>query len=267
MDALQAHDEWRAARHAYVSAPVGNIALVGYQSVFADREPVEEWPAQTYRLNREEGVHIVADGAAGVRVDGELIDGDVFVGRLRGNGKPLLTWQAQAIDVFSLDGSDYELRRYDSQAEALSDFVGIDTYPYDPALAMTGQLRPYEQTATMAWAYTRESDSGHTKQVPGLLAVTLAGEDVELLAFRDHDALVLTFSDSTTGAESYAPGRFLKLDAPGADGVVAVDFNRTIIPPCGFSSFYSCPLPPAQNRLKVPVRAGERRVQWKSERH
>lgn len=166
-----------------------------------------------------------------------------------------------------LDGTDYELRRYDADAPGLDNFIAIEYYPYDPALVLTGALRAYETTATVPWAYTREADQGHTKQVPGLLGLTIGDTEVELLAFADNGVLVLTFADSTTGAESYAPGRFLKLDLPGADGVVEVDFNRTIIPPCGFSDFYSCPLPPRQNRLTVPIRAGEKSVSWTRPRH
>lgn len=109
----------------------------------------------------------------------------------------------------------------------------------------------------------KEVDSGRPKSVPGVVAVTLPdGSTTELTAFKDGAELVLVFADGTTGAEWYAPGRFLRIPASDGDADVIVDFNHAFIPPCGFSDFYSCPLPPPENRMTIPVRAGERRAMW-----
>ncbi|MEI2775114.1 MAG: DUF1684 domain-containing protein [Tetrasphaera sp.] len=106
------------------------------------------------------------------------------------------------------------------------------------------------------------ADSGHAKSVPGRLCVDVGGAAYDMTIFADGDSLVLVFADATTGAESYAPGRFLRMDPPGRDGVLTVDFNLAFVPPCGFSDFYSCPIPAPQNRLPLPIRAGEQRVRW-----
>lgn len=74
---------------------------------------------------------------------------------------------------------------------------------------------------------------------------------------------MLVFADGTTGDETYAPGRFLRLPDPSPDGEIEVDFNYAIVPPCGFSDYYSCPIPPPQNRIVVPVTAGEKKAIWK----
>lgn len=259
--------QWREARHAYVTAPTGNLALVDYQAVTEAAEPVRDWPATVRRVAGEAGVRIVAAAADQVLADGAPIDGEVFVARLGGDGRPLISWGTQSADAFSLDGSDYELRFYDSASDGLENFDGIEYYDYDPGLVVPAILKPYETTGVVPWEFTRASDTGHTKRVPGVLALELRGEQFELLAFLDNDVLVLTFADGTTGKESYAPSRFLKLDPPGPDGALVADFNLAIIPPCGFSNFYSCPLAPLQNRLTVPVRAGEKIVRWKRPRY
>jgi uncharacterized protein (DUF1684 family) len=76
-------------------------------------------------------------------------------------------------------------------------------------------------------------------------------------AARDDDRLFVPFSDLTSGAESYAAGRFMDLDRTGT-GIYEVDFNRAYHPYCYYNPTWECPLPPVENRLKVPIRAGER---------
>jgi uncharacterized protein len=96
----------------------------------------------------------------------------------------------------------------------------------------------------------------------GTLAFTLKGQPLTLTAFADvADAqlrrLFVPFGDLTSGSETYQGGRYLDLDRTGS-GVYDLDFNRAYHPYCVFDSKYECPVPPRENRLKVPVRAGEK---------
>lgn len=254
------YERWREWRHAYVTSPTGNLALVGYQPVTTEPMAVEGMPVTVRPA--DDGVCASATGADDVDVDGVRLDGETYVDRLRGDGTPIVSCGSRAFDVFSLDGTDYELRLYDCAADTLSRFANIDAYPYNPEYVLDGRFRAYDQTTDVAWDFTRSSDAGHAKRVPGEVEVELDDKTYGLLAFLDGPALVLVFADGTTGPESYAPGRFLRLPLPDDQGRVTVDFNRSIIPPCGFSTSYSCPLPPPQNRVDAPVRAGERRVVW-----
>lgn len=267
-DALAAYAAWQADRHAYVTSPTGNLALVAYQPVTETAEPIDEgFPADVARTGDErEGVLVTPhEGAYGaLTVDGEPINGPTFVARLRADGTPITRWEGKSFDVFSLDGSDYELRIYDRDAATLADFAGIETYPYDPSLILTATYEAYDATDEVPWDFTRSTDSGHLKKVPGIVRVSVDGVDYGLIAFADSGNLVLVFADGTTGTESYAPGRFLKMALPDAAGELVVDFNTTFVPPCGFSDFYSCPVPPPQNRIAAPIRAGEKRVTWHS---
>jgi uncharacterized protein (DUF1684 family) len=70
--------------------------------------------------------------------------------------------------------------------------------------------------------------------------------------------LFLIFSDGTSGEETYGAGRFLYTDLP-KDGRTVVDFNKAYNPPCAFTPYATCPLPPKQNELPVAVRAGEKK--------
>jgi uncharacterized protein (DUF1684 family) len=96
----------------------------------------------------------------------------------------------------------------------------------------------------------------------GSLEFTLKGQPLKLTAFvevgaRDLNHLFVPFMDLTSGTETYPGGRYLDLDR-NATGIYEIDFNRAYFPYCVYSPRYECPYPPAENRLSVPIRAGER---------
>ena len=70
----------------------------------------------------------------------------------------------------------------------------------------------------------------------------------------------MPFTDLTSGAETYAAGRYLELDRT-ATGIYTIDFNRAFHPYCYYNDTYDCPYPPPSNRLPTPVRAGEKLAQ------
>jgi uncharacterized protein (DUF1684 family) len=96
----------------------------------------------------------------------------------------------------------------------------------------------------------------------GTLEFALKGQPLKLTAFvevgaANVDHLFVPFADMTTGTETYAAGRYLDLDR-NATGIYIVDFNRAYFPYCYYNPTWECPYPPSENRLKVPIRAGER---------
>lgn len=104
--------------------------------------------------------------------------------------------------------------------------------------------------------------TGQTSQQPllGTLVFRLHGRTHRLDAVGEGtNKLFILFADETNVTQTYGSGRFLYADLPGADGLTTVDFNQSINPPCAFTPFATCPLPPKQNRLAVAVRAGEKR--------
>lgn len=101
---------------------------------------------------------------------------------------------------------------------------------------------------------------GEVEDVPlaGTAIFTHQGKEYRLDATREGDKLFFVFGDLTNRTETYGAGRFLYTDAP-AGGRVTLDFNRAYNPPCAFTPYATCPLPPKQNKLPVRVDAGERR--------
>ncbi len=106
----------------------------------------------------------------------------------------------------------------------------------------TGKLRPYARVGTLAF--------------------TLHGQRMTLTAFfevgsQNAQRLFVPFADLTSGTETYPAGRYMELD-PTATSIYIVDFNAAYNPYCYYNAAYDCPFPPSENRLKTPVRAGER---------
>ena len=95
----------------------------------------------------------------------------------------------------------------------------------------------------------------------GSLEFSLKGQPLKLTAFlevgADPSHLFVPFSDLTSGTETYTAGRFMDLNRNGT-GIYEMDFNRAYIPYCYYNPTYECPYPPRENRLDIPIRAGER---------
>jgi uncharacterized protein (DUF1684 family) len=149
------------------------------------------------------------------------------------------------------------LRVKDTEAPALQDFNGLDYFPTDPAWRVTGQLHPAEPGATMA--VPDIVGDVLAEATPGVVAFELGGVEHRLHALEAQPGhLWLVFGDATNGAETYGGGRFLVTGPVRPDNSVEVDFNLAYNPPCVFSPFATCPLPPDGNRLPVRIEAGER---------
>ena len=94
----------------------------------------------------------------------------------------------------------------------------------------------------------------------GKVRFEVDGEPAELTLFSSPDMhdLFVPFRDATSGSETYGAGRYLEVDPPASDGTVVVDLNYAYNPYCAYNPDWSCPIPPAENRLTVAIRAGER---------
>jgi uncharacterized protein len=141
-----------------------------------------------------------------------------------------------------------------------AELLPLAYFPIDPDYNVPAALKP-SPDRTVFEMPTSAGGADKFRRV-GTLEFTLKGQSMKLTAFapaaaRTDDRLFVPFSDLTSGAETYAAGRFLDLDRT-ATGIYEVDFNRAYHPYCYYNPTWECPLPPIENRLKVPIRAGER---------
>ena len=142
-------------------------------------------------------------------------------------------------------------------ADRKSQFLPLSYYPVNESYHVVAALTP----ATDRVEIMMPTSSGQLRRMVriGSLSFTLNGQPMTLAAFteNDLDRLFVPFSDLTAGSETYGAGRFLDLDRTGTN-LYELDFNRAYIPYCYYNASFECPLPPRENRLQVPVRAGER---------
>jgi uncharacterized protein len=154
-------------------------------------------------------------------------------------------------------GERYAVRMWDSNAETLQNFKGIDRFPVSPRWKIEARWEPYAspkaiKVASVIPGYLEDYT------VPGAAVFSIGGHEYKLEPVGSgSETLFFIFADATNGKETYGAGRFLYSDPP-KDGKVIIDFNKAINPPCAFTPYATCPLPPASNSLPVRIEAGEK---------
>jgi uncharacterized protein len=210
------------------------------------------------------GVATVADGkvtfalADGVKAQ---IDGqDVRRAALRESAppvKPSLVTSGTVTFYVVERGGKKALRVKDSAAESRTHFLGIDYFPVDPAWRIEARWEQFEKSRLMP--VTNILGQTAPEPVPGQAVFERDGKTWALLAIDEgpDEPLFFVISDATTGKETYGACRFIYAPRP-KDGKIVLDFNLAENPPCAFTPFATCPLPPKENRLPFAVTAGEK---------
>jgi uncharacterized protein (DUF1684 family) len=259
---------WRAAREARLRAPDGWLAVVsltwlapGANRFGSARDNELPLPAAA---PAHAGAFLLADGKVRVTVPAGS--------PLTMNGRPVeprvvrtdadrdpdvfavgpLTWQVIA------RGERLGVRVRDRDNPARKTFPPPRWYSIDPAYRVVARLVPRAGSADMV--VPDAAGGKQTLSSPGTLTFELHGKtqhlDPVLDGDDDADQLVV-FRDLTSDRETYGAGRFVRA-LRQADGTFVLDFNRAYSPPCAVTPHATCPLPPAQNRLRVSVEAGEK---------
>lgn len=151
-------------------------------------------------------------------------------------------------------GNRTGIRLKDAKSPARRNFAGLKYFPIRQAFRLKAKYTPYDQPRKIKIANVLGDTSEDVS--PGYVEFDLAGMHCRLEPLLDGDELFFIFKDKTSGRETYPPGRYLYADVPQS-GEVILDFNKAVNPPCAFTPFATCPLPPRQNRLAVAIEAGE----------
>jgi hypothetical protein len=152
-------------------------------------------------------------------------------------------------------GGKTGVRLRDPNAETRRNFTGCKWFPADPAWRIQAKWVPYPKPKKIAitniLGMTDQEDS------PGYAEFALKGQTMRLQPVSEDGGLFFIFKDATSGKTTYGAGRFLDTDMPRS-GEVELDFNKAYNPPCAFTAFATCPLPPKQNVLTSAIDAGEK---------
>lgn len=259
-------EAWRADRLARLTAPDSWLSLIGLHFLSPGANTVgraadngivlAQGPARfgTVTLADDGKVTVALAPAADARVDGRT----VLAAELRsGAGSRATIVSAGTVSFYVVErGGKKALRVKDSGAERRTRFAGIDYFPVDPSWRIEAQWVPFEDPRLVM--ITNILGQQSPAIVPGKVVFEREGQKFELLAIDEGpgEPMFFVISDLTSGKETYA-ARFVYADAP-VDGKVVLDFNHAENPPCAFTPFATCPLPPKENQLPIAVNAGEK---------
>ncbi|MGD2086932.1 MAG: DUF1684 domain-containing protein [Candidatus Aminicenantes bacterium] len=155
-------------------------------------------------------------------------------------------------------GNRLGVRLKDSQHPRLNKLEKIDTFPVDPQWRIEAVLERFKQPRQVTIPNVLGTES--QEDIQGTLVFEIKGKEYRLMPLGSKGPLFVIFADETNGTETYGGGRFLSVAEPDPQGRTVIDFNKAYNPPCVFSEYATCPLPPFENQLELRVTAGEKMV-------
>jgi uncharacterized protein (DUF1684 family) len=263
-------EAWRARRMAGLRRPDGWLSLVGLfwleegENRFGSDKKSNRIVFPEGKTPKKMGSLVLSHGTVTLRADADakLTTGGHPVSTMTlktdADGEPTVLEHGRIRFYVIQRGSRLGVRVKDSGAAALAAFHGIESYPIDLRWRFDARFDAYEPPRTVA--VPNILGSVDEEKSPGAVVFDVGGKEYRLDAVQEagSDELFLIFGDLTNGRETYGGGRFLYAPMPEKDGRVVVDFNKAYNPPCVFTPFATCPLPPPQNRLPIRIEAGEK---------
>jgi uncharacterized protein (DUF1684 family) len=257
----------RTERVKRLTAPEGWLSLIGLHFLTLGENTVGRAPENkivlaagparfgTMILAEDGNVRLQVTPGVEALVNGEpVLSVNLGDGR---SGRPVsVACGTMSIHVIER-GGQRALRVKDSASERRSRFAGIDYFPLDPSWRIEAAWEAFDQPREVPIKNILGQES--KALVLGRAVFTRDGHTLALLPLQESpdEPLFFIISDLTSGEETYGAARFLYAEPP-KDGKVVLDFNRAINPPCAFTPFATCPLPPKENQLPIAVTAGEK---------
>ena len=261
-------ERWRARRLERLKSPEGWLTLVGLFWLEPGKNAVGSDPGNRVALPAGkaapflgtldcsgEAVTFHAAPAAGVTSAGQPVTTLALRSDRDGDPTPL---SVGTLTFYLISRGDrLGVRVKDSDSEPRRGFHGLDYFPIDPRWRVEARFEPYAPPKKVA--VPNILGSVDPEDCPGALVFTLDGKTYRLdpVLERGETDLFVIFGDRTNGTDTYGAGRFLYAPPP-VGGRTVLDFNKAYNPPCVFTPYATCPLPPPENRLAIRVEAGEK---------
>ena len=260
---------WQVRRMDGLKAPTGWLSVIGLDWLEAgenafgsDSSNAVVFPALSGVPGRA-GSFFLEDGSVRMEVDpgvqitneGEPVT-SLTLYSSEGGRPPtvhLASLQWQVIQRQDLIG----IRLRDTANAAIAAFEGIEMFPVSLDWRIPARFERYDPPRIIEVPNVLGQITPQPS--PGAVVFRVGGERfrIDVTGNPEGRSLSAVFGDETNGLETYGGGRFLTVDTPDEDGRLFIDFNRAYNPPCVFTEFATCPLPPAQNKLPVRIEAGE----------
>lgn len=258
---------WRDARTARLTAPDGWLSLVGLHWLppgkaqtlgHGDSNDIDlgRGPPQLGTLTWIDGrAHFKAAADAGTAVDGKPVD-ELDLGEAGDQPAPIVRFGNASFQLIERAGK-FALRVKDNDAPTRSGFAGIPYFDIDPTWRIDARFEAHAEPRTIEVATVVGTLEEYPN--PGRIVFERDGRThaIEALVEEGTDQYFLIIADRSSGKETYGMARYLYAGPP-VDGRIVVDFNKAYNPPCAFTAYATCPMPPQGNRLDLYVAAGEK---------
>ncbi len=259
---------WHEQRKNELLAPDGWTSLVGLHWIELKSHFIGSGPASGIKLvvgppkmgmlaQQDGRIFFTPERGVDLTLNGEPLKGRVELQSDRDPSPGVIGFDEGKGTLTVIErGGRHALRVKHADAASRTQFVGLDYWPTQEAWRVEGRYiaHPPGKTLTIVDVIGVANESPN----PGAVEFERDGKTFRLEALGQPEGpLFFVLADRTSGHGSYPAGRFLDADGP-RDGKVVLDFNRAYNPPCAFTPYATCPLPPAENRLDLLVDAGEK---------
>ena len=260
-------EEWHQKRIDELKAPNGWLNLIGLlwleeglNTFGSDKKnnivfPEGKIPAQAgYFLLKQNTVTL--DVAKGVNITfKEQPVKNLVVFHPDSVHQPIVAFDSLRWTIIKRDDK-FGIRLRDLNNSDLKNFKGIERYPVSTDWRLEAKWNPADSARTID--ITNVLGQTTAQSSPGTLAFTIYDKEYKLDVLKGNkEEYFVIFADATTGKETYGAGRFIYVKKQ-VDGKTIIDFNKAYNPPCAFTEYATCPLPPIQNTLTVAIEAGEK---------
>jgi uncharacterized protein len=262
-------DQWHAERWASLKSEDGWLTLVGLfwlkggVNKFGS-DPANEIALPQGKIGAHAGMFVLQDGmvrietplTTGFTVDSKPVTSLILKSDM--DGSPTLLRLGSLSFQIIKRGDKLGVRVKDKENPDRLSFQGTQFYPVALKWRIDAQFIPYNPPRPVSITNVLGMQSDETS--PGAVKFEVDGNSYQLDAITEkgETQYFMIIADKTSGKETYPAGRYLYVDPPDASGRIVIDFNKAYSPPCAFTKFATCPLPPRQNRLPFPIEAGEK---------
>lgn len=265
--------EWRREQDAMLRDPrESSLAYAGLWPLGEGRTTFGSDPSMAVRLPASApafGGTVVRRGAV-VEIEAPpggtitLDDGTVLrvptrAASDRQHGTTVIAMGALQLVVHEESGPSFWLRLIDPGDRRLREFAGVPTYEPDMSWRVAAKFEPFSEPRLIEIPDVTGGMQRAT--APGMLRFYAGGATYRLMAMTtgNRERWSVPFQDATNRTDTYGGGRYLTVPVPDAAGWTVIDFNRARNPPCAYSAFTVCELPPSSNRLALAITAGQKR--------
>lgn len=246
---------WHKQRHLDVTGAQGDLSLIAMHDLTGEttvKQIAGSWKPTNPSVP---GLTLTASTEDQLFINDVLVEGTVDI-----IADETIVQASNGISAMatSQPGSLHLLAIWDENCAARQTFSHIDTYEWNEQAIYKGKL--VKDDTRFEFSHTGDDNrAARSHESIGVIEVEIGGVHYALRPFQSGRYSIIIFRDATSGNETYGMGRMLIIELLD-DETVLLDFNKAFLPPCAFSPYFNCPMPPMSNRIQSKVEAGEKQI-------